>query len=219
MVPPESEDQKLSTTFHLFSMRDLDFVCLKLIFAQLMSLSRPWSIHMLPATDVVTVISSMKCYWGLSHYSLGKRAPAIYLCWQSTKFMARLKRMTELMLHVTIPFSSRCQFDVPDPAWTFKLNSLQYSRKRPLILLGMWCWCRETTMSLCGKDLYAFASCVWTTQCGRNSQMLQGSRTSVSHCDRILKTYLAFYASQWDGSELTKSSHPWESKHFHSTGW
>lgn len=46
MVAPDSEKQNLSTTFSLLSTRNLDFVILKLILAQVMSFSRSWRFHL-----------------------------------------------------------------------------------------------------------------------------------------------------------------------------
>lgn len=42
---PSKKEANLSVTFHLFSIRDLDFAGLKPIQTQVMSLSKPWKIH------------------------------------------------------------------------------------------------------------------------------------------------------------------------------
>lgn len=79
------------------------------LLAQLMSFSSPWNIHLLPETDVVvTVGSSMKALIG------GCRTPDLIKGpLHSTSadlkimFMVRAKRMTEMVQHVIMPFSSR----------------------------------------------------------------------------------------------------------------
>ena len=62
---PPSEKRNLSVTFPFFTTRERDLAGLKPIRAQLMSLSRPWRIHLQPGTDVVvTVRSSIKALMG-----------------------------------------------------------------------------------------------------------------------------------------------------------
>ncbi len=56
MTVPETEKWNLSTTFPFFSTMDLDLEGLKLILAQVMTLSSPCRIHLLPGTDVVVMV-------------------------------------------------------------------------------------------------------------------------------------------------------------------
>ena len=58
MTVPEMEKRNLSFTFSLFSTMDLDLEGLKIILAQVMSLSSLCRIHLLPGTDVVVMVRS-----------------------------------------------------------------------------------------------------------------------------------------------------------------
>lgn len=59
---------------------DLDFVSLKLIFAQEMSFTRPRRIHLLPSTDVVVTATVHEgSDWGLLSSRLGQGTPALPL--------------------------------------------------------------------------------------------------------------------------------------------
>lgn len=126
MVAPDREKRNLSTISPLLTTSEFDFTGLKLIFAQVMSFSRPWRIHPLPGTDVVvTVRSSLKALIGGSCIPVFIKGRLHSTSADLTIiFMARAKKMTELVQPVIMPFSSLCQSDVPDPAVILRLNSL-----------------------------------------------------------------------------------------------
>ena len=102
----------------------LDLAGLKHILAQEMSFSRLWSIHLPPGTDVVvTVRSSMNALMGGCRMPDLDRGPLYSVSAAlTTMFMARAKRLTEMVHPIIIPFSSRCQSDVTLPEVTLSLK-------------------------------------------------------------------------------------------------
>lgn len=72
----------LSIILPFFSTTYLDFTGSKLIRAQAISSSRPFRIYLLPGTDVVTVVVTIRPRWGLHGWSntrLGEGSSALNL--------------------------------------------------------------------------------------------------------------------------------------------
>lgn len=89
-----------------------------------MSFSNPWRTHLPPATDdVVTVRSSIKALMGYCMSPDLDRGPLhSFSAVVATMFIARVKRITEIVHPVIIPFSSQCQSDVTFPEVTLSLK-------------------------------------------------------------------------------------------------
>ncbi len=97
-VTPREKWNRL-VTFPLFSIRGLDFSGLRRIRAQVVSLSKPWRIHLHPGTDnVFTVRSSKKALMGgcltpdLVSGPLHSGSADL-----TSMFMAKEKRLTEIV--------------------------------------------------------------------------------------------------------------------------
>lgn len=121
---PSTKKRNLSASFPFFRTIALDLVGLKLILAQEMRFSRPWSIHLAPGADVVvTVRSSIKALMGGCRVPDLDRGPLHSVSAAlTTMFMATAKRLTEIVHPVIMPFSSLCQSDVKLPEVTLSLK-------------------------------------------------------------------------------------------------
>ena len=62
-------------------------------------------------------------------------------------FMARTKRVADMVQPVIIPISNQCQFKVPILIWKL----LQFMM-RLIILLGIWCFFSTFSTNLCGMS-------------------------------------------------------------------
>lgn len=197
---------------------DCDFDGSKLILAHEIYFSRPFKIHLLPRTDVVVTVSSyMKAWTGGSctpYFISGPQHSTFADL--TTMFMARVKRMTEMVLAVRIPSLSPCQSNVMDPEVTLLLKMLYSSKMRLVISHCLW---RITSISLWGMEPWALArspltcfvsvrSCV-TAPYVPGSQASQRVHPSAQKCqfnyssgetqssfwDRILKNILPLMLS------------------------